>query len=73
MAGLDFGRAAALFVASEAELAAALGVTNADLARFRRQPDAVSAEVLTRLGTVLIERGMAMKRVGELLQESHAA
>lgn len=72
MAGLDFRRAADLFVSDERELAAALDITAADVARYRRQPDAVPAEVLARLGTVLVERGRGMARVGELLQGSHA-
>ena len=71
MAGLDFRRAADLFISTEAELGAALGVTATDITRYRRQPDAVPPEVMARLGTVLIERGLAMARVGELLQESH--
>ena len=72
MAGLDFRRGADLFISSEKELGAALGVSTADVGRYRRNPDAVPAEVLARLGTLLIERGRAMARVGELLQESHA-
>jgi hypothetical protein len=72
MAGLDFRRAADLFISSDGELGAALGITAADVARYRRQPDAAPPEVLARLGTVLIERGLAMARVGELLQDSHA-
>lgn len=72
MAGLDFRRAADLFVGSERELGAALGIPPGEVARYRRNPDAAPAEVLARLGTVLIERGRAMVRVGELLQESNA-
>jgi hypothetical protein len=72
MAGLDFRRGADLFISSEAELAAALGVSAADLGRYRRQPDAAPLELLARLGTILVERGRAMERVGELLQEANA-
>jgi hypothetical protein len=35
-------------------------------------PESVPADVLARMGTVLVERGQAMVRVGELLQEAHA-
>lgn len=69
---LDFGRAAHLFVSSDRELGAALRITTTDVARYRRQPDTVPPEVLTRLGTILAERGRAMTRVGEMLQEAHA-
>lgn len=69
MAGLDFRRAADLFISSEAELGAALGLSGAEVARYRRQPEAVPPEVLVRLAEVLIERGTAMARVGELLKE----
>lgn len=72
MDGLDFRRAADLFISSDRELGAALRITAADVARYRRQPDTVPPEVLARLGTVLLERGRGMMRVGELLQETHA-
>lgn len=72
MAGLDFRRAADLFISAERELGAALGISTADVARYRRMPESVPADVLARLGTVLVERGEAMVRVGELLQESNA-
>lgn len=71
MAGLDFRRGADLFISSEKELGAALGIPTPDVARYRRNPDAVPAEVLARLGTLLVERGQAMTRVGELLREGH--
>ena len=71
MPGLDFRRAADLFISTEAELGAALGIPPADVARYRRMPDAAPAELLARLGTILVERGHAMTRVGELLQEAH--
>jgi hypothetical protein len=72
MAGLDFRRGADLFISSEGELAAALGVSAVDLGRYRRQPDSAPPDLLARLGTILVERGRAMERVGELLQEAHA-
>lgn len=71
MAGLDFRRGADLFISTDAELGAALGITPADVARYRRMPDAAPPELLARLGTVLIERGLAMARVGELLRDAH--
>jgi hypothetical protein len=72
MAGLDFRRGADLFISTESELGAALGIPPADVARYRRKPDAAPAELLARLGTILIERGRAMSRVGELLRDEHA-
>jgi hypothetical protein len=64
---LDFARATALFMGTEQELALALGVPVGDLRQYRTQPQRVPAEVLARLGRVLIERGQGMQRVGELL------
>lgn len=72
MAGLDFRRGADLFVSSEKELGAALGIPGPDVARYRRNPDAAPPELLARLGAALIERGLAMQRVGELLRDAHA-
>ena len=72
MAGLDFRRAADLFLSSEKELGAALGIPTGDVARYRRMPDAAPPELLARLGALLVERGRAMTRVGELLRDSHA-
>lgn len=72
MPGLDFRRAADLFISSERELGAALGITPSDVARYRRQPESTPPDVLARFGTVLVERGRGMARVGEMLQESHA-
>ena len=71
MAGLDFRRGADLFIASDGELGAALGLSAADVARYRRNPDAAPAELLARLGAVLVERGRAMTRVGELLRDAN--
>ena len=65
--GLDFARGADLFMGSEQELALALGMTVADLREFRTNPKRANDDVITRLGQVLIERGNAMKRVGDLL------
>ena len=65
--GLDFARGADLFMGSEQELALALGVAVADLREFRTNPKRANEELLTRLAQVLIERGEAMKRVGDLL------
>ena len=72
MAGLDFRRGADLFISSEKELGAALGVPTGDIARYRRTPDAAPAELLARLGALLVERGRAMTRVGELLRDANA-
>ncbi|HEX6587484.1 MAG TPA: hypothetical protein VF039_00565 [Longimicrobiales bacterium] len=72
MAGLDFRRASDMFISSDKELGAALGIPTPDVARYRRNPDLAPAEVLARLGTLLVERGRAMTRVGELLQEENA-
>jgi hypothetical protein len=67
---LDFARAADLFMGTEKELALALGLSVADVRELRTDPRRVSADVLQRLGKVLVERGNGMKRVGELLQEN---
>lgn len=64
---LDFSRATALFMASEPELAAALGIPVGDLRAYRNQPERVPPAVLTKMGNVLVERGRGMQRVGELL------
>lgn len=72
MAGLDFRRAADLFVSSDRELAAALRISAADVARFRARPESAPAELLSRLGTLLIERGQGMTRVGQMLQDANA-
>ncbi len=64
---LDFRSAAELFLSSEQELALALGVPLADLREYRQNPGRAPEALLARLGQVLIERGKAMTRVGELL------
>lgn len=64
---LDFKRATDLFLASENELALALGVPIGDLRDYRQNPDRVPEAVAERLGKVLVERGNGMRRVGELI------
>lgn len=66
---LDFSRAAALFMASEQELAAALGIPLGDVRAYRNDPRRTPPAVLEKLGRVLLERGRGMQRVGELLLE----
>lgn len=66
---LDFKRATDLFLASEQELAQALGIEVGDIRSYRQNPDKAPDELLDRLGKVLMERGRGMVRVGELLQE----
>jgi hypothetical protein len=66
---LDFARGADLFMASEQELAAALGISIADLRELRTNPKRANPAIEERLGRVLVERGKAMVRVGELLLE----
>lgn len=67
--GLDFARAAQLFMGTEQELAAALGISVADLRSARTNPGRVPKPLLVRLGRLLEERGRGMSRVGEMLQE----
>src|SRR5690606_23318125 len=69
VAGLDFKRAADLFMGTEEELALALGITAEEIRRFRRVPEEAPRELLARLGRTLVERGRGMTRVGEMLQE----
>lgn len=74
MRSLDFRRAATLFVASDEELARALDITEADVRRFRQDPASAPAELLERVGQVLVERGRGMLRVGEMmLEDAHDA
>lgn len=70
---LDFARAAQLFMGSEDELARALSISVADLRAFRAQPQRATPDLLHRLGTILIERGRGMARVGEMLVEDNPA
>jgi hypothetical protein len=70
MAGLDFKRATDLFMASEKELALALGVQTGDIRAYRTDPERVPPELMRRLGRVLVERGVGMIRVGEMLEET---
>lgn len=65
--GLDFAKATALFMASERELAMALGIPVGDLRAYRNDPTRVPPAVLHKLAEVLLERGRGMQRVGELL------
>lgn len=69
MSTLDFTRAVALFMASEQELAMALGIPVGDLRAYRNDPSRVPPTVLARFGKVLMERGKGMHRVGEMLIE----
>ena len=69
VAGLDFKRAADLFLGTEAELALALGIGVEEIRRFRRVPEEAPRELLARMGRTLVERGRGMTRVGEMLQE----
>ncbi len=68
MNGLDFSRASDLFMGTEKELALALRISVADLRELKTNPRRANPELMTRLGNVLLERGAAMKRVGEILQ-----
>lgn len=68
--GLDFRRAADLFVSTERELAMALGCSEAEVGQYRKEPERVPGTVLARLGEVLVERGQGMARVGEMLREA---
>ena len=66
---LDFTAAARLFMGTEQELAAALGISVADLRSHRTNPQRVPPALLVRFGTLLEERGRGMMRVGQMLQE----
>lgn len=70
---LDFTSAAGLFLASEAELAKALGIEVADVRALRANPQRATPELLARFGRVLIERGKGMTRVGEMLVEDNTS
>ena len=67
--GLDFSRASDLFVSTEKELALALGISVADVRELRTNPRRANPELIAKLSRVLIERGKAMQRVGELLAD----
>lgn len=71
MAQLDFRSAADLFMASEQELARALGVEVGDVRRYRHSPRDAPPAVLRRMGRVLLERGSGMSRVGSMLLEDY--
>ena len=64
---LYFARAADLFVSTEQELAAALGISVADVRELRTNPRRASAALEEKLGRVLVERGKAMQRVGQII------
>ena len=66
---LDFTSAARLFMGTEEELAAALGLAVGDLRAARATPAYVTPELTRKLATVLIERGKGMARVGEMLMD----
>lgn len=68
---LDFARAAQLFTGTEQELAQALGIPVADLRSVRANPSRAGADLLARMGRVLVERGKGMARVGEMLLEDY--
>ena len=70
--GLDFARAADLFMGTEQELSKALDLSIADLRAARTAPQRVTPEMLVKLGQVLQERGAGMKRVGEMLVEDNS-
>jgi hypothetical protein len=68
---LDFSSAARLFMGSEEELAKALQISIADLRSHRTNPARVPKALLSQLGSVLVERGSGMVRVGQMLQEDN--
>lgn len=70
---LDFASGARLFAGTEEELARALGLQVGDVRALCTTPANAAPETLARLGTVLVERGRAMVRVGELLLEDGPA
>jgi hypothetical protein len=69
---LDFSRGSDLFMASEQELALALGISVADVRELRTNPRRANPDVMNRLAKVLIERGKGMQRVGEMILEDFA-
>lgn len=66
---LDFRRATDLFMGREEELARALRLDADTLRRHRAQPDSAPPVLLRALAEVLTERGRAMVRVAEMLEE----
>jgi len=66
---LDFASAAQLFMGTEEELARALGIQLGDVRALRTTPTNASPDLLAKLGTVLMERGRGMARVGEMLAQ----
>jgi len=68
---LDFKRATDLFMGTETELALALRCSIDELRAHRDRPAEAPADLLARVGGVLIERGDGMVRVGEMLVEDY--
>jgi hypothetical protein len=68
---LDFTSAARLFMGTEEELAAGLGIAVADLRSARTNPQRVQPALLARFGKLLEERGNGMARVGQMLREDN--
>ncbi len=66
---LDFSTAVKLFMGTEEELAAALGLAVGDFRAAKATPKFVSPELTKKMATILIERGKGMARVGEMLLE----
>jgi hypothetical protein len=69
---LDFKRATDLFMGREEELARALRLDPGSFRGHRSHPAAVPPSLLRSLADVLAERGRAMVRVAEMLEEQAA-
>lgn len=69
---LDFKRCTDLFLGTERELALALDLPPEEVRRLRATPGAADRARVSRLATVLEERGRAMLRVAEMLHEEAA-
>ena len=67
--GLDFARAAQLFMGSEEELSRGLGISVADLRAMRTTPARAPKQLVLRMAQMLDERGRGMVRVAEMLRE----
>lgn len=70
---LDFSTAAQLFMGTEEELARGLDISVADLRALRTTPARAPADLLSRMGKLLQERGRGMVRVGEMLTDHDPA
>lgn len=66
---LDFRRATDLFMGREEELAQALRLEPGSLRQHRSHPSGAPPRLLRDLAGVLAERGRAMVRVAEMLEE----